>query len=65
MVTVEISPEDVIEGDRIVAIGERTVARGIAVANRVAPCVVQWRSHVHIEGGCYDTRVPVTVQRGV
>lgn len=65
MVTCEISPEDVIEGDRIVAIGERTVARGIRVLNRVSPCLGSWRTHVHIEGGCYDTRVPLTVQRGV
>jgi hypothetical protein len=63
--TVEISPEDVALGDRIVAIGEHTMGRPVRVQNLTAPCAGQWRTHVHIEGGCYDTRVPVTVQRGL
>jgi hypothetical protein len=63
MVTIEISPDDVLDRDRIVGIGERTV-RPVVVKSGVFECPGQRRTHVHIEGGCYDTRIPVTVQRG-
>lgn len=64
MVTIEISPDDVRERDRIVGIGERTV-RPVTVTTGVFECPGQRRTHVHIEGGCYDIRTPLLIQRGV
>lgn len=57
-----ISPEAVRIGDKIRHVDDDGKARWVTV-KKVNVCEGKWRTHLHINSGCYDTRVPVTVKR--
>ena len=52
-----LPPNEIVQGDKIVTKFKRDGSiQTTRKVEKVGICQGQWRTHVHIDGECYDTR---------